>query len=133
VADRHRRPDDTDPCASCGLKKGTLANMSGQTMIDAMNVLARVDGDAFGCHHGRTADGQPRRACAQWYIARRASKDEVLAAIQSVALPVDDAPENDPVGQYVAKWAAEVDPDGTMDAYQLARIWEKTGPHNIGG
>jgi hypothetical protein len=105
--------------------------MAGQTMIDAMNVLAGVDGDAFGCHHGME-DGQPRKACINWQIAaERASRDELLAAIQTVAMPMDDAPENDPVGQYVAKWAAEVDPERKMDAYQLARVWEKTGPHHF--
>lgn len=105
--------------------------MAGQTMIDAMNVLAGVDGDAFGCHHGMT-EGQPVKACINWQIAaERASRDELFAAIKSVIIPPDDEPENDPVGQYVAKWAAEVDPEQKLDSYQLARLWEKTGPHHI--
>lgn len=104
--------------------------MSGQTMIDAMNVLAGIDGDAFGCHHGMK-EGQPIKACAQWHIAQRASRNELGDAIKAVIIPPNDEPENDPVGQYVAKWAAEVDPEMKMDGYQLARMWEKTGPHNI--
>jgi hypothetical protein len=130
LAERHRRPGDPDPCSSCGLKKGTLANMAGQTMIDAMNVLAGIDGDVFGCHHGMK-DREPTKACAGWLAARRASRDELLQAIGSVAIPNDDNPENDPVGVYVAAWAKQNDPEGKLDSYQLARLWEKTGPHEI--
>lgn len=131
LVDKHRLPGDLDPCSTCGLKKGTLPNIAGQTMIDAMNVLAGTDGDAFGCHHGMD-DGQPTRACVNWLIATRASRGEVLAAIQSVVIPPNDDPENDPVGTYVTKWAAEHDPERKLDSYQLARLWEKTGPHEIG-
>jgi hypothetical protein len=109
--------------------------MAGQTMIDAMNVLAQVDGDAFGCHHG-LQEGEPTKPCINWLIAAsRASRDELLAAIQSaaVAIPPNDDPENDPVGVYVTAWAAKHDPDATMNAYQLARLWDKTGPHQIEG
>jgi hypothetical protein len=105
--------------------------MAGQTMIDAMNVLAGVDGDAFGCHHGMES-GEPTRPCAMWMAARRAPFHELKAAIGSVLIPPNDAAENDPVGQYVTKWAAEHDPDHKLDSYQLARLWEKTGPHDIG-
>lgn len=104
--------------------------MAGQTMLDAMNVLARIDGDAFGCHHG-LSESEPTRPCINWLIATRASKDEVLAAIQSVVIPPNDDPENDPVGTYAIKWAAEHDPERKLDSYQLARLWEKTGPHNV--
>jgi hypothetical protein len=105
--------------------------MAGQTMIDAMNVVAGIDGDAFGCHHGMD-DGQPTRPCINWLIATRASRNEVLAAIQSVVIPPNDDPENDPVGVYVTAWAQQHDPDRKLDSYQLARLWEKTGPHDIG-
>lgn len=131
LAEKHRQPGDPSPCATCGLKKGTLPNMAGQTMIDAMHVLVG-NHDAFCCHRGLTNDAdEPTHICVNYLIATRASRDELLAAIKSVVIPPNDDPENDPVGQYVMKWAAEVDPDGKMDAYQLARLWEKTGPHNI--
>lgn len=130
VATRHRRPGDPDPCGTCGLKKGTLPNMAGRTMIDAMHVLAGIDGDAFGCHHGMK-EGEPTRPCAMWLAARRASRDELQAALGSVLIPLDDLPENDPVGVYVTTWADQHDPERKLDTYQLARLWERTGPHKI--
>jgi hypothetical protein len=42
--------------------------MAGRTMLDAMNVLAGIDGDAFGCHHGME-DREPSRSCAGWLSA----------------------------------------------------------------
>lgn len=132
LAAKHVQPGDPYPCGSCGLKEGTLPNMAGQTMIDAMRVLARIEGDAFGCHHG-LHNGEPTRACARYVAALRAPFAELQAAIASVVVPPDDRPANDPVGVYVTAWAAQVDPDTAMDSYQLARAWERTGPHSIPG
>ena len=47
LADRHRLPDDPSPCSTCGLKRGTLANMNNRTMMDAMNVLLGLDGEVI--------------------------------------------------------------------------------------
>jgi hypothetical protein len=100
-------------------------------MVDAMNVLAgRHDG--FCCHRGlKDNSEEPNYICTNYLLAKRASRDELLAAIQSVTIPTNDDPENDPVGQYVIRWANQVDPEGKLDGYKLARLWEKTGPHNI--
>lgn len=132
LAAKHVQPGDPDPCATCGLKEGTLPNMAGQTMIDAMRVLARIEGDSFGCHHGLN-NGEPTRICARYLAAARGPRSELLEAIASVAVPPDDRPANDPVGVYVTAWAERIDPDRELNAYQLARAWERTGPHSIPG
>jgi hypothetical protein len=132
LAEKHRQPGDPDPCSSCGLKKGTLANMAGRTMIDAMNVLAGIDGDLFGCHHGMR-EGQPVKACINWHIAaERASRDELLAAIQTVRMPADDAPERTIL-------SASMSPSGRLRLILIGR-WTPTNllgsgrsrnPHHI--
>lgn len=126
LAEKYRRPDDPDPCLTCGLRKGTLANMNNRTMLDAMNVLLGLDGDCFGCHHGMDGDG-PTRLCAQYVAARRASFDDLKAAFTGL---LDGNPEADQVAAYVTAWADQHDPDRKMDNYQLGRLWEKTGPHD---
>jgi hypothetical protein len=125
LAERHVQDGDPDPCLTCGLKRGTLANMNNGTMMDAMNVLLGLDGDAFGCHHG-LVDGEPSKPCARWLAAKRATFDELKAALVGL---LDDRAKVDHVAEYVAAWLDRHDPGRSLDNYKLGRLWEKTGPH----
>jgi hypothetical protein len=127
AAGRKDMPDGMtipDTCLTCAFREGSLPNRMAGTGKQAMDCLLGVDRDRFACHHGMK-DGEPTRLCAGYLaavIAPFSFVKEVLRSAYDNLGSIDDRMP-DPVRDDYVRWLSEVDPDGKMDVYQIARLY----------
>ena len=125
LGERDARMDNwRDRCATCAFRKGTAPNMTAGTGIVALNCVLGVDRDRFACHHGME-DGQPKKICVGYIAARIApfsSVKEVMALLHS---EMGEGDADDPVRAAFDAWLQEIDPEGKMDVYQVARAYQR--------
>lgn len=110
-----------ETCATCAFREDCMTNTMAATLSEALGCL--ISGEPFGCHHGMV-DGQPTKACAGMEAARRAPFPIVQAALEAARVRMAALPAIDPVRASFDAWAAENDPDDSMDDYQRARRWK---------
>ncbi len=127
-AGRAASPEPLPPmCATCGLREGTMPNISAGTGIMALNCVLGIEKDAFACHHGMS-DGEPTRLCAGYLAARAAPFEIVRAIMADLSTEIDGFAGPDTIRADFDAWWAGVDPERTMDWYALARLFEKREP-----
>lgn len=110
-------------CATCAFRKGSVPNQTAGTGTVALNCVLGVDKDRFACHHGM-ADGQPKRICVGYMAARLApfsSVKEAMAVLMDEINQMGDGA--DTIREAFDAWLQEIDPEGKMDVYQVARAW----------
>lgn len=120
---------DQPMCSGCAYREGTLANMSAGTGSNAMNCALGVDPAPFGCHHGMK-DGLPSKPCQGWLAAHGYLAglpiNEVSPGLEQLAKDVQACEgQPDQVRADYERWAAEHDPDGRMNDYERARIFNR--------
>lgn len=117
-----------EPCLTCALRPGTMPNLSPGTLIQLLNCVVGIEPSEFYCHHGMK-EGEPEKVCAGYVAARLAPwqfTQETLTACYE-QLKKLDAANGDAVRADFDAWYAEADPEGKMDAYQLARAYAGRG------
>lgn len=119
-------------CVTCAFREGTVPNQSAGTGMVALNCTLGIDPDRFACHHGMK-DGAPAKLCVGWMAARMAPWSAVKVIIASLNDELGaDEPEDDEIRKSFDAWLHKVDPEGTMDVYQVARAAarerQKEGP-----
>lgn len=123
------RPDLPERCATCAFKPGVMPNQMASTLLDAYRCVLGIDTDAFACHHGMT-EGQPTKLCGGYLAALAAPWTVVKAATEELKIKLDDISANpgrrDEVREAYDAWVAVADPEGRLNAYQLAREHLKT-------
>jgi hypothetical protein len=122
MADAGRKADPTipDACATCAFTAGSMPNQMAPTTLVAFNCATGIDPSPFGCHHGMK-DGLPTRLCAGYVAARCAPFETLKALAGEVCRDLDGMEGPDTVREQFDAELAKIDPDGTMDDYQLAR------------
>jgi hypothetical protein len=113
-----------DTCLTCAFREGALPNRMGGTAKLALDCILGIDRDRFACHHGMK-DGEPKRLCAGYLAAMIAPvsfvKEVIASAHKDLAAFKDGDP--DPVRDDYVRWLSEIDPEGKMDVYQIARAY----------
>lgn len=124
---RKRAPDLPETCATCAFRDGSMPNQMASTGLLALNCVLNVDPDDFACHHGMK-DGEPTKLCAGYLASRVAPFRAVKGAIEALnnALAAQSGPDD--VRAEFDAWWDEIDPQRTMDAYQLGRAWLRRSP-----
>lgn len=125
LADAGNGPDLPERCAGCGLRDGTYANQCAATVKEALNCVVGVEPGPFACHHGMV-DGEPTRMCAGYAAASRVPQHLARPIIVGVLAELDavrDTP--DPIRERIDQWIATVDPEGKLNDYQRARLYER--------
>jgi hypothetical protein len=112
-------------CSTCAFRRGSLPNQTAATGIIALNCTLGVDKDRFACHHGMR-NGEPSKLCIGYLAAREAPFSLVKQIMQAFAKDLATiSDDSDQVRSAFDVWAREVDPDGNLDCYALAREWGK--------
>lgn len=113
-----------DPCLTCAFREGALPNRMGGTAKVALDCVLQIDRDRFACHHGMK-DGEPGKLCAGYLAAMIAPFSFVKQVLESASkdLAAFDADAPDPVRDDYVRWLGQIDPDGKLDVYQIARAY----------
>lgn len=113
-------------CATCAFRKGTAPNMTAGTGAVALDCVLGIDKDRFACHHGMK-DGQPQAICVGYIAARIAPFSAVKEILPALAadLAAHGEPISDEVREGFDRWLREIDPEGKMDVYQVARAYQR--------
>lgn len=118
-------------CATCAFRKGTTPNQTAGTGTIALNCVLGIDKDRFACHYGMK-DGTPQRICVGYIAARMAPFSLVKEAMSFLYEEIAKVGDNaDPVRESFDAWLGEIDPDGKMDVYQIARAHLRTAQGKV--
>jgi len=91
-----------------------------------MHCALGTDPEPFGCHHGLARDGQPTKLCGGYLVARQASREAFLEALEGAAKTLDHIEGlPDKVRADFDAWATTADTEGKMDVYQVARAYSR--------
>lgn len=134
-AGREIEPNIPPACATCAFREGTMPNQMAATGIVALKCVTGADPDDFACHYGM-AEGWPTKLCAGYHAAIRAPAEVRIRIVEKVAADVAEIDDSDdPIREAFELWHADIDPDGLMDDYQLARAFARLSahPHDIKG
>lgn len=127
IADRGREVEDEgERCATCAFRPGTMPNQCAGTVKLALDCLSGVDASSrFACHHGIDAEGEATRRCAGYEAALHAPRSFTTEKLIECFNQLEagwDGP--DLIRADFDAWWKTVDPDRTMDVYQLARLYQ---------
>lgn len=118
-------PEQLEMCATCAFRPGTMPNQMPSTLIDALNCISGIEEGDFWCHHG-TKEGEPQKVCAGYAAAKLAPYEMTQERLTALCKRIEELSlENgvDAVRADFDAWYEKADPDGKMDAYQLARAY----------
>lgn len=110
-----------EPCLTCAFRPETLPNQCVGTGLLALDCLVAPD-ERFACHHGMK-DGEPQKICAGFVAAKMAPRHFTAETLGAMHEQLERLGNDDHIRDDFDKWYGTVDPKGTMDVYQLARLY----------
>lgn len=119
---KHATAFSFEMCLTCAFREGCMTNQCTATGIMALNCIVGIDPDDFACHHGMK-DGAPTKLCAGYLAAKLAPFEFTREALIRMMARLDGFEGPDQVRADYDAWRASIDPEGKMDAYQLARAY----------
>jgi hypothetical protein len=115
-------------CATCAFRRDCMTNQMAATGIVALNCVLGIDKDRFACHHGMK-DGQPSKLCVGYVAARLAPFSFTKEVLVTMYKQLGEQPESpDKVRAAFDAWLAEIDPEGKLNDYELARAYAARKP-----
>jgi hypothetical protein len=117
---REQSPELPDPCLTCAFRAGSMPNQCAGTGKVTLDCLLRAD--TFGCHHGMK-NGEPSKLCVGWVAALKAPFKEVQHLLGEMYAELQALPDADPVRAEFDAWVKSIDPEGSLDVYQLGRAY----------
>lgn len=131
MAGRKDAPMDLpEMCLTCAFRQGCMTNQMAATGKVALDCVLGIDKDRFACHHGMK-EGQPSKLCVGYMAARLAPYSFTKEVLVALAKELGAQTGPDEVRAAFDVWLAEIDPDGKMDDYQLARAHAKSAPPSL--
>ncbi len=124
IADAGRFPEAPDLCATCAFRRGSLPNQIAATGKEALDIVLGIDTADFACHHGMK-DGSPTKLCVGALLAKLVPFETVREHIGRLRDKLDAMSGDDQVRLAFDRWWRSVDPEMTMDAYELANAYAR--------
>lgn len=116
-------------CLTCAFRTDTFPNLAAGTGLHALNCVTGVDQADFCCHHGMK-DGDPTRVCAGYVAAKLAPFEitkqllvDLMGGLNRFSSIEKGDGYVDSIRAEFDAWYVTADPEGKMDAYQLARAY----------